>query len=121
MGKLVDGNLVAGNEGEEEEQREAREEEEIRKLLLKSMEDYSGIAAQVMGPVGSSSYWANPDAKTAASSLNAEQSTVKPQPKSKVSRFKVNRMQDRVPSTAFAGPSSPISADSPVTGSVPSL
>ncbi|KAF8590081.1 hypothetical protein K439DRAFT_1657635 [Ramaria rubella] len=95
LGKLVDGNLTAGPEEEDEIDRETQEEEEIRKLLLKSMEEYSGIAAQVIGPSAGGSYWAKPEVAEAASSSGSTQIMIKEKPKA--SRFKVNRTQSKPP------------------------
>ncbi|KAF8508370.1 hypothetical protein JB92DRAFT_3098010 [Gautieria morchelliformis] len=77
LGKLVDGQLVAG-EDEQDVDREEREEEEIRKLLQKSIEEYSGIAAQVMGPAakGSTSVIDSPSFAPTPSNHPAKRQTV---------------------------------------------
>lgn len=97
VGKLVDGQLVAGphDDGIDAEE---REEEEIRKLLLKSMEEYSGIAAQVMGPAAKGSYWANSATDETASSSRTSPLAPTSRAKPKASRFKINRTQSRAPS-----------------------
>ncbi|KIJ35750.1 hypothetical protein M422DRAFT_51366 [Sphaerobolus stellatus SS14] len=92
MGKLVDGQLVASPEDGEEIDREAEEEEQIRQLLLKSMEQYAGIAAEAMGP-GVSPWVKTEDGGTTASSIGTPQPPPKVKPKT--SRFKVNRTQVR--------------------------
>lgn len=95
LGKLVDGQLVAGSHDEEEINREEQDEEEIRKLLLKSMEEYSGIAAQIMGPVAKGSYWAKSETHDEHASSRTPPPTEKAQTKGRISRFKVNQVQSR--------------------------
>ena len=89
MGKFVDGKLIASPADEEEVDKETEEEEEIRKLLLKSMEDYAGIAAQAMGFVKSP--WIKSEGEGSSVPVPPPQSVSRPKPKA--SRFKVNRAQ----------------------------
>lgn len=121
LGKLVDGQLVAGSHDEEEINREEQDEEEIRKLLLKSMEEYSGIAAQIMGPVAKGSHWAKSETHDEHASSRTPPPTKKAQTKGRDSRFKVNQVQSRTTSKTEI-PSSAIdfepSASTVIYGSV---
>ncbi|GJJ12532.1 hypothetical protein Clacol_006775 [Clathrus columnatus] len=116
MGKLVNGQLVASPLDEEKEDEEM-EEETIRKLLLRSMDQYAGIASQVLGPSSNGSYWPQSEDSSAATthSISKGQAGVNLKPP-KTSHFKYNRTQSRPATVHSSVETAPELSETPLVG-----